>query len=61
MKRTIVTFLVLAATTTTLAVAQDGIGHGPPSSPVIVVPQLPLPSPGLPTGSAPKVLQPSLR
>jgi len=62
MKRTMVTFLVLAATTTTLAIAQDGSGHGPPDvSPIIVMPTLPLPTPGAPTGSVSKVVQPSWR
>jgi hypothetical protein len=44
MKRAIVTFLVFAAAGTTIAVAQDGTGRGPPRAPIIVMPQ-PLPAP----------------
>ena len=40
MKSAIAIFVTLAAATTTLAVAQDGIGHGPPPSPAIAMPQL---------------------
>lgn len=43
MKRAVVTFLIIASTATTLAVAQDGTGHGPPSKPIIVTP-VPTPS-----------------
>ncbi len=60
MKRAIAAFFVLAATTTTAAVAQDGTGHGPPKLPIIIGPQpLPVPIPTTPTGHAPKLLQPS--
>jgi len=43
MKYTIVTLLLMTSVTT-VAVAQDGTGHGPPKAPVIVMPQ-PLPVP----------------
>jgi hypothetical protein len=37
MRHTIVTLLVIAsAATTTLAVAQDGVGHGPPKASIML-------------------------
>ncbi len=36
MKYAVITLLFLAPALTSVAVAQDGGGHGPPSSPVIV-------------------------
>ena len=35
MRYAIVTLFVIASTATTLAVAQDGLGHGPPKASVI--------------------------
>jgi hypothetical protein len=55
MKCAVVTFLVIASTATMLAAAQDGTGHGPPKSPIIVTPPTPAspatvlsPKPGVP-------------
>jgi hypothetical protein len=39
MRYAIVTLVALTSTIATLAVAQDGTGHGPPKSVIIVVPQ----------------------
>ena len=47
MRYAIVTLFVIASTATTLAVAQDGLGHGPPKASNIVT---------RPTSSAPAVL-----
>jgi hypothetical protein len=44
MRYAIVTFLALTSTITAVAVAQDGTGHGPPKS-VIIVPQPTTPPP----------------
>ncbi len=60
MKYAILTLLVTASTVTTIAVAQDGTGHGPPQS-IIVIPQpTPVPTTTAPTASVPKLLQPKL-
>jgi hypothetical protein len=60
MKHAIVALLVTASTVTTSAVAQDGTGHGPPQS-IIVIPQ-PTPAPTTSsTASVPKLLQPKLQ
>jgi hypothetical protein len=57
MKYTIVTLLLMTAVTT-VAVAQDGSGRGPPSSPVIVVPQpVPVPTTAPSTGPLSKLFQ----
>ena len=58
MRFVIVTLLAMTSAVTTVAVAQDGTGHGPPKSPIIVVPQIPLPIPGMPTGYVQKFFQP---
>jgi hypothetical protein len=59
MKYAGLTLLVMASTAATLAFAQDGAGHGPPkSSSIIIVPQLPVPIPGMPTGYVQKLFQP---
>jgi hypothetical protein len=58
MKYAGITLLVIASTAATLAFAQDGAGHGPPkSSSIIIVPRLPVPIPGMPTGSVQKFFQ----
>ena len=49
MKYAVITLLLLAPAVTTVAVAQDGGGHGPPASPIVVpnpitVPTLPAPT-----------------
>jgi hypothetical protein len=44
MKYALVTLLFLAPAVTSVAVAQDGGGHGPPSSPVIVPNPITLPT-----------------
>jgi len=56
MKYTIATLLLMTSVTT-VAVAQDGSGHGPPTSPVIVMPQPTTSSPttvSSPTTTLPK-------
>jgi hypothetical protein len=58
MKYAIVTFLVLTSAITTVAVAQDGTGHGPPRTLVIIVPQ---PTTPLPTTTLAKLFQPTSR
>jgi hypothetical protein len=58
MKFMIVTLLTMASTVTTVAIAQDGNGHGPPHAPVIVVPQIPIPTMPSPTGTVQKFFQP---
>ncbi len=59
MKYTIVTLLVMTASVTTVAVAQDGSGHGPPKLPIIVMPQpIPVPTTASPTGPVRKFFQP---
>ena len=58
MKYAGLTLLVMASTAAGFALAQDGAGHGPPRSPIIIVPQIPLPTPGMPTGSVQKLFQP---
>lgn len=61
MKCAIVTFFVIASTATTLAMAQEGGGQGPPKPQSIIVTG-PLPAPKLPgTAPLPKLLQPKLR
>jgi len=59
MRFAIVTLLAITSTATTVAIAQDGSGHGPPShkTPIIVVPQIPAPI-SLPTGPVRKYFQP---
>jgi len=49
MKHAILSLLVMTSTVTTVAVAQDGSGHGPPNTPVIIGP---LPASLPTTGSA---------
>jgi hypothetical protein len=58
MKSAIITLLVMASTVATVAVAQDGTGHGPPRVPKILVPQTPIPRMPSPTGSVQKYFQP---
>jgi hypothetical protein len=36
MRYATVTLLVIASTVTTVAIAQDGNGHGPPDTPIII-------------------------
>jgi hypothetical protein len=57
MKRATVIFLVVVSGATTLAVAQDGSGHGPPKSPIIVSPLPTSPT----TAPVPTTSQPKLR
>ena len=58
MKYTIVTLLLMTSVTT-VAVAQDGSGRGPPNSPVIVMPQpVPVPTTASPTKPLSKFFQP---
>ena len=57
MKCAILTLLVTASLVTTIAVAQDGTGHGPPRS-IIVIPQpTPVPTTTSPTAPVPKLWQ----
>jgi hypothetical protein len=58
MRFVIVTLLAVTSTVTTVAVAQDGTGHGPPKSPIIVMPQTPVPTISSPTGPMRKFFQP---
>jgi hypothetical protein len=58
MKYTIVTLLLMTSVTT-VAVAQDGSGRGPPKAPIIVLPQpLPVPTTAPSTGPLSKFFQP---
>lgn len=57
MKRVILSLLVMTSTVTTVAVAQDGDGHGPPHSPIIIGP---LPT-SLPTTTSPTTTTPPKR
>jgi hypothetical protein len=59
MRLTIVTLLAMASTGGTVAIAQDGTGHGPPMAPIIVVPQIPMPTTAPPTGPIHKFFQPA--
>jgi hypothetical protein len=59
MRHAIVALLVMTSTVTTVALAQDGGGHGPPRSVVVTVPSLPtmpVPTSG---GSLSKLFQPN--
>ncbi len=58
MKFAIVTLLVMASAAT-IAVAQDGTGHGPPKSTIIATPQIPVPTTASTTGSVQKFFQPA--
>jgi hypothetical protein len=58
MKYAGLTLLVMASTAATFGFAQDGAGHGPPKSPIIIMPRMPVPIPGMPTGSVQKFFQP---
>ena len=55
MRYAIATLLVIASTATTLAVAQDGIGHGPPKASIIAT----QPTPAAPTVSLSRVFRPA--
>jgi len=57
MKYANVTLLVMASTISSVALAQDGGGHGPPRSPIIIAVPQPTPVPRVPV---PKLLQPRL-
>lgn len=59
MRYAIVTLLAMASSVTTVAIAQDGNGHGPPRAPIIVMPQTPMPTPASPTGAVQKFFQPT--
>jgi hypothetical protein len=58
MKYTIVTLLLMTSTVTTVAVAQDGSGHGPPRSPIIVTQPIPVPTTASPARPLSKLFQP---
>jgi len=58
MKLAIIPLLVMTSAVATVAVAQDGTGHGPPRNPKILVPQTPIPTMPSPTGSVQKFFQP---
>jgi hypothetical protein len=58
MKYAIIALLFTASTLTTVALAQDGGGHGPPRSLIIVMPQ---PTAPLPTKPVQKLFQPKSR
>jgi hypothetical protein len=59
MRFAIVTLLAMTSTVTTVAIAQDGNGHGPPRKLIIVMPQIPAPTPASPTGGVKKFFQPT--
>jgi len=62
MRRAIVTFLVFAAATTTVAVAQDGSGHVDEDDIALTMPTLlPAPTPAAPAGPVQKLSQPEQR
>jgi hypothetical protein len=61
MKRTIVALLLMTSTVTIVAVAQDGTGHGPPKSPIIVMPQTPVPTTASPAAPLSRLFQPQSR
>jgi hypothetical protein len=62
MKYAIVTLLFMISTVATVAIAQDGGGHGPPRLPIIVMPQpTPAPTTASPTAPGPKLWQLKLR
>ena len=52
MKYAVIALLVLAPGIATVAVAQEGGGHGPPNMPVIVPSPTTLPTQPVPTGSS---------
>jgi len=59
MKYTIAALFILASAVTTVALAQDGAGQGPPKkSAIIVMPGIPLPTPSPSTGTLQKFFQP---
>lgn len=58
MRSVIVTLLAMTSAVATVAIAQDGDGHGPPRSPIIVMPRMPVPLPASPTGPLRKFFQP---
>jgi hypothetical protein len=49
MKYALITLLLVASTGTTVAVAQEGAGHGPPTAPTTV--PTPTPQPTVPTST----------
>ncbi|HWZ62542.1 MAG TPA: hypothetical protein VNX02_05940 [Steroidobacteraceae bacterium] len=49
MKYAVITLLLVASTGTTVAVAQEGNGHGPPTAPTTV--PTPVPQPTVPTST----------
>ncbi len=57
MKYTIVTLLLMTSVTT-VAVAQDGSGRGPPKPPIIVTQPAPVPTTAAPTRPLSKLFQP---
>jgi hypothetical protein len=59
MKYAIVAFLVIASTATSVTVAQDGAGQGPPKKSVVIINPVPIPSPT--TAPVPTTSQPKLR
>jgi hypothetical protein len=58
MKYAIIALLFTASTLATVALAQDGGGHGPPRSLIIITPQ---PTAPLPTKPLSKLFQPTSR
>ena len=59
MKPAILSLLLLASTVTTAAFAQEGMGQGPPGSPIVVGPLGSLPtttSPAAPAGTPKKLM-----
>ena len=60
MKYAIVALLIVTPAVTTVALAQDGGGHGPPRTVVVTSPTLPtIPVPTTSGGSLLKLFQPS--
>jgi hypothetical protein len=63
MRIAIVTLLVMTPAITTVALAQDGTGHGPPKTVIVTSPTLPtMPVPTTGTGgSLSKLFQPNVK
>jgi hypothetical protein len=57
MKFAIVTLLAMTSSVTTVVIAQDGNGHGPPMAPIIIMPRAPVPTIPSPTGGVKKFFQ----
>src|SRR5262245_27222010 len=57
--RFVILTLLAMTSVTTVAIAQDGNGHGPPKSPIVVMPRIPVPMPATSTTGGKKFFQPA--